>query len=210
MNIHSEVTPPRPAAASASGRAAGAPADKREAILEAALELFVERGYHATAVPLVAERAGVGAGTIYRYFASKEALVNALYRHWKQAMATQAIAVVDADLPPREQFHRLWRRLFHFASAQPRAFAFLELHHHAAYLDADSRALGQRVIGLARMFLERLQVDKVVKPVPADVLMAVMYGAFVSLVRNGTECDLVLDDHAIDAAEQCVWEAIRY
>src|SRR5690606_27876447 len=53
--------------------------DKREAILHAALELFVERGFWGTAVPEIAEKAGVGAGTIYRYFESKEALVNALY-----------------------------------------------------------------------------------------------------------------------------------
>ena len=47
--------------------------DKREAVLGAALELFVERGFHGTTVPEIAERAGVGAGTIYRHFASKEA-----------------------------------------------------------------------------------------------------------------------------------------
>src|SRR5262245_20911865 len=46
--------------------------DKEEAILNAALELFVERGFHGTTVPSVAERAGVAPGTIYHYFASKE------------------------------------------------------------------------------------------------------------------------------------------
>jgi TetR/AcrR family transcriptional regulator, repressor of fatR-cypB operon len=51
---------------------------KREAILNAALQLFTEFGFHGTAMPQVAERAGVGAGTIYRYFTSKEALVNTL------------------------------------------------------------------------------------------------------------------------------------
>ena len=59
--------------------------DKEEAILAAALELFAERGFYGTAVPAVAQRAGVGAGTIYRYFDNKEALVNVLYRRWKQA-----------------------------------------------------------------------------------------------------------------------------
>ena len=44
--------------------------DKSTAILEAALALFAERGYDGTPVPLIAEKAGVGAGTIYRYFES--------------------------------------------------------------------------------------------------------------------------------------------
>jgi AcrR family transcriptional regulator len=49
--------------------------DKREAILRAALELFSERGFYGTAVPLIAERAKVATGTIYRHFKDKESLV---------------------------------------------------------------------------------------------------------------------------------------
>jgi AcrR family transcriptional regulator len=184
-------------------------ADKRSAILAAALELFGERGFHGTAVPAVAERAGVGAGTIYRYFKSKEDLVNAIFRHWKEQIATQVLAVVDLSLPPREQFHRLWQRFFAFAAEHPRAFAFLELHHHGSYLDAESRAIEERVVDMARMFIVRLQADKVVKSIPADILMAIVYWSFVGLVRFGNECRLDLDAAAVDAAEQCVWEAIR-
>ncbi|MEA2752174.1 MAG: Bacterial regulatory protein tetR family, partial [Myxococcales bacterium] len=39
------------------------PSDKREAILDAALTLFAERGFHGTSVPDIAQLAGVGAGT---------------------------------------------------------------------------------------------------------------------------------------------------
>ena len=48
---------------------------RQEAILQAALQLFAERGYHGTAVPEVASLAGVGTGTIYRYFESKHKLL---------------------------------------------------------------------------------------------------------------------------------------
>ena len=57
---------------------------KREAILDAALSLFAERGYHGTSVPSIAKRAGVGAGTLYRYFENKEKLVNALFLREKR------------------------------------------------------------------------------------------------------------------------------
>jgi len=63
--------PSRPSQTAIGGRkGAGDRGDKRETILAAALELFVERGFYGTAVPEIAERAGVGAGTIYRYFES--------------------------------------------------------------------------------------------------------------------------------------------
>ena len=57
--------------------------DKRRRILDAALKTFAERGFHGTSVPEVAEAAGVGTGTLYRYFAHKDALVNEVYRDAK-------------------------------------------------------------------------------------------------------------------------------
>ena len=52
----------------------------RAAIFSAALELFQERGYHATTMRAIAERAGVSLGSSYHYFASKEHLVLEFYR----------------------------------------------------------------------------------------------------------------------------------
>lgn len=49
-------------------------------LAEAALELFVERGFDATRLEDVAARAGVAKGTVYLYFASKEALFDGVVR----------------------------------------------------------------------------------------------------------------------------------
>ncbi len=48
--------------------------DKRQAILEQAIHTFAELGFRGTDVQMIADRAGVGKGTIYRYFKSKEEL----------------------------------------------------------------------------------------------------------------------------------------
>ena len=48
-------------------------------ILEAALELFRERGYEAATMRAIAERAGVSLGNAYYYFGSKEHLIQAFY-----------------------------------------------------------------------------------------------------------------------------------
>jgi AcrR family transcriptional regulator len=53
---------------------------KLEAILDAALDAFVENGFADTRLDDIAARAGVAKGTIYLYFASKEALFEALIR----------------------------------------------------------------------------------------------------------------------------------
>src|ERR1041384_4139453 len=131
--------------------------DKREAIMSAALELFVERGFYGTIVPDIAERAGVGAGTIYRYFDSKEALVNAIYREQKMLFGRIAIDEFPATAPTREQFRVLWMRMARFATENPSSFGFLELHHHAQYLDAESRAVEERMTGLFANVVVRAQ-----------------------------------------------------
>src|SRR5258708_36771610 len=53
----------------------------RAAIFGAALDLFQERGYEATTMRAIADRAGVSLGSSYHYFASKEHLVLEFYRH---------------------------------------------------------------------------------------------------------------------------------
>jgi AcrR family transcriptional regulator len=55
-------------------------ADRREAIIDAALDEFIARGYAATRLDDVAQRAGVAKGTIYLHFKDKEALFQELVR----------------------------------------------------------------------------------------------------------------------------------
>ena len=55
--------------------------EKREAILAAALRLIARFGLHNTPMSAVAREAAVAVGTVYLYFPSKEAMINALYLH---------------------------------------------------------------------------------------------------------------------------------
>ena len=183
--------------------------DKRDAILVAALALFVERGFHGTAVPEVAERAGVGAGTIYRYFESKEQLVNELYRRHKQLLATRVLTQFPLEVSARAQFGALWHRMARFVADEPLGFAFLELHNHRSYLDAESRAVEERLRQFGVKFLEVAQRKGEIRAVAPGILIGLVLGGFVGLVRHASECGLILDDAAWTTAEQCVWEAIR-
>jgi AcrR family transcriptional regulator len=201
MNIHSSVV------ANEAGVAQGG--NKREQIMAAALELFAERGFHGTAVPLIAEKAGVGAGTVYRYFDSKEAIVNALYQHHKKAIGARVLARISPGQPPREQFHNYWTTMSAFARENPAAHQFLELHHHSPYLDEVSRGVEERLLGLARASFQRFREQQVVKDVEPEILMALVHGAFVGMFKACYQRQLEVTDETLAIAEQCVWEAIR-
>jgi AcrR family transcriptional regulator len=75
----------------------------RAAIFGAALDLFQERGYEATTMRAIAERAGVSLGSSYHYFASKEHLVLEFYRHTHQLhlVAVAPLLARERDLAAR-------------------------------------------------------------------------------------------------------------
>ena len=187
--------------------------DKRDAIMAAALSLFVERGFYGTAVPEIAERAGVGAGTIYRYFESKEALVNVLYRTEKMKFAQNVVERVNSvgpgREPARELFRRLWTHMADFAVANPESFVFLELHHHAAYLDDESRALEQRMLQLFGAVIVSAQTRGELKSGDPKLMMGMVMGGFIGVIRGCMEWNTNLKDADWKFAERCMWEAIR-
>src|ERR1700751_531702 len=70
--------------------------ERRLRILEAAERAFVGNGFHATTMQHVADEAGMSAGNLYRYFPSKEAIVEGLCER-DQAEMAQAFAELMAD-----------------------------------------------------------------------------------------------------------------
>jgi len=65
-------------------------------LLDAALTLFVEKGFAATRSEEVAQRAGVSKGTLYLYYPSKEELLKAVIRHNLSALIAEGVEMVDA------------------------------------------------------------------------------------------------------------------
>lgn len=192
----------------ASRSRAAATAERREAILGAALECFVERGFHGTAVPQVARSAGIATGTIYHYFASKDALVNALYRKWKGAVAQRVLLAFPGGAPPREQFGAMWREMTAFALANPRAYAFLEFHNHQSYLDDESLVMENNLKEFGATMVQRAQDEGVVREGPTALMMELVFGAFNGMVQAHWEGRVELNEEQRRFAEEACWDAI--
>jgi AcrR family transcriptional regulator len=72
----------------------------RERLLAAAAELFADQG-HGVALDAIARRAGVGIGTLYRHFPTRDALVEELYRHEVELLAGSADELLATLAPDR-------------------------------------------------------------------------------------------------------------
>ncbi len=177
--------------------------DKRHTILGAALALFVERGFDGTAVPEIAARAGVGTGTLYRYFTDKAGLVNALYRAWRTALDREALAPMPANLEPEAQFALYWKRVLAWYRAHPGPARFLELQAHEPYLDEESRRLSRAHAAALRAFLRAgMEAGTIVRASP-EILAALIRGALLGVLREG------LADEANTASSAArMWRAL--
>jgi AcrR family transcriptional regulator len=81
----------------------------RQRLLAAAKASFGEVGPEAS-LDEIARRAGVGIGTLYRHFPTRDAVIEAVYRHEVEQLASSADRLLD-ELPPGDAL-RQWLRLF--------------------------------------------------------------------------------------------------
>jgi AcrR family transcriptional regulator len=73
----------------------------RERLIEAARVVFREQGYDAS-LDEVAKRAGVGAGTLYRHFPSREVLLDAIMQSWVDRVNDAVDKVLTHEGSPRD------------------------------------------------------------------------------------------------------------
>ena len=182
--------------------------DKRQAILDAALSLFAEQGFHGTKVPEIARKAGVAAGTIYQYFEGKEALVNTLYRDCRGLAQTQLLDDFPLEAGPRELFAAYWKRLLEFAIRYPKVIAFLDFHHHGPYLDAQSTRVEKQNRETLKPIVEGAQRQGHLKKIQPEVIMAIIVGAMIGLVKAAREGNVKLTAQTIAQAEEVCWSGI--
>jgi AcrR family transcriptional regulator len=74
------------------------PDQRRQEILDAATQLFRERGFDVTTVQAIAGKAGVAAGTVYLYFPSKEAILAALQEDFEAGLLDRFADIAGAVL----------------------------------------------------------------------------------------------------------------
>lgn len=183
--------------------------DKRSLILKAALDLISENGFHGTPMSLVAQEANVGVGTIYRYFASKEELINELYKEVK-VNETKAVGRGYSEaLPIRERFRQIWLNLAKYFLQHPKEFQFLEQYSNSPYITSLTKQESARLLEPIVGFFRYAQEQQIIKDIPLEILTSMVYGALVSLVKLHLSGNLVLDDQAMEIAIDVSWDAVK-
>lgn len=186
--------------------------DKRSRILQVAMELIAENGFHCAPMAEIAERAGVAAGTIYRYFENKDVLIVILNRELEEKINARLRENYPAEAPLRDRFVYMIRELLRYFIANPLHFRYMEQYYNSPYgiskkkerLSNDSGKPG-----IARdMFAEGTK-QQVLMDLPSLVLSAFAFGPILSLLRDHILGFIRLDEPLIGQIAEACWDSIK-
>ncbi|HEX5927475.1 MAG TPA: TetR/AcrR family transcriptional regulator [Baekduia sp.] len=152
------------------------PRPSREAeILDAALACFAERGYDATRVRHIAERAQVSEAALYRHHPSKKAVGLALFAtHMRRYAALLQTVADDPDRSTQERVKGLVHAALQARRTDPTAHRFV-LGHQQQFLSALPADFPYPIRIVDRLIQEG-QADGTVKAGPVRVLSALVVG----------------------------------
>lgn len=143
-----------------------------EQILDAALHLFDVEGV-GVSTSKVARAAGVGNGTLFNYFPSKQELIDALYVRLKTQLA-DAIGEIDDQLSLRDQAKAVWDRWLAWGRANPEARRVSRLLHESGLAGPAAAAVVDAVLVGPMAVLDRLGASGELVDLPLDYIGSVM------------------------------------
>ncbi|MCX5870014.1 MAG: TetR/AcrR family transcriptional regulator [Deltaproteobacteria bacterium] len=191
------------------------PIGKREHIIDATIKLISEYGFHGTPISLIAQEAGVGAGTIYRYFKDKDTLVLEIFKQANNAFKETLLHGYDANQTIRDRFLHLCRGIFQYGIQNPYEFKFIEQFYNSPYgttlrrekLFCNCGDTGQE-LPLEQLFAFG-QAQQIIKKLPLAALIALAIGPIVFLVKDSIAGLIQLDETTINSTLAACWDAVK-
>jgi AcrR family transcriptional regulator len=178
---------------------------KRDAILDAMLDVVVERGFHEAPMSLIAERSNTSAGLIYHHFKSKEEIIQALYERIHILKMASILDGFTPEMDAQQAFVEGCERIYLFYRKHQKEMRFLEQYENAGFVcQPGLKASDQRIAAFAQRFSNRSK-GGVLNEWPAEVLEEITIGLIERLARLPRKLpSAVMRDIA-----ESLWEQVR-
>ncbi len=186
--------------------------NKRSNVMQAALELIAERGFHDAPMAMIIEKAGVASGTMYHHFENKDILITELYRELEEKISATLREGYPVERPLRGKFFYLIRELFRYFIKNPLHFRYMAQYFNSPYGISLRR---DRLLGtpgnheiLIDLFEEGI-TQQILKNLPVAVLFSLALGPLISLIRDHIQGFVNLDETLIKQTTEACWDAIK-
>jgi AcrR family transcriptional regulator len=185
--------------------------DKRRLILDSAIHVFAERGFHHCRVSDVADEAGVAYGLVYHYFDSKEEILNQLFTERWQLML-DAITQIDSEpLPARDKLYMVASFIIDSYRHEPELMKVIIVEVTRAANSFGATHLGKirEAYGMIAAIVDGARQDGSFKSdISADFAAMCFYGAIEQLLSGWIFGYLPTTDAEFERAKSLVVETI--
>ncbi len=183
--------------------------DKQQALLDAALDLFTEYGFHGAPTAKIAEAAGVATGTLFHYFKTKEDLINQVYLYIKRDMMVELAFGVEGEQTIRGKVRKMWWNYIAWSLRQPKKLQFFMQFGSSPYISNITRDEAIEQVAFLYDLLEEGQRQDVLKELPTEMLFDIATGfaqvfAMHFLRTPGKFDDAVYREQAFTAYWDCL------
>lgn len=179
---------------------------KEERILASTLAEVAQSGLYKLSIDAVARRSNMAPGTIYVYFASKEVLIEAVYKKVKLAFSSEVF--VDQNLPLRPSIEAACKRYLQYCRSHPRELAFLDQIELSPGWRERVRPTSTEAMRPLLDLLERGKVERLVKDIDSQILLTFLGNGLQASARVST----VKDNAELAKSDELVislcWSAI--
>jgi TetR/AcrR family transcriptional regulator, fatty acid metabolism regulator protein len=185
--------------------------DKRRLILDAAIRVFAQRGFHHCRVSDVADEAGVAYGLVYHYFGSKEEILNQLFSERWQLML-DAIAEIDRqEVPARDKLYMVASFIIDSYHHEPDLMKVIivEVTRAANTFGREHLEKIREAYAMIAAIVEHARADGSFKEdISADFAAMCFYGAIEQLLSGWIFGYLPTSDDEFERAKSLVVETI--
>lgn len=169
---------------------------KRELILQAALKVFSDFGFHNAKIEEIAQEAGVGKGTVYEYFTSKKQLYQEMLKDRIEVFNEQVIKAVERETSLRGKLHCLIKESIiigrHFRHMNK--VAILETTYiDEAFQEWLEEMHAYRLETISGIIREGIGNGEL-RPINVPLFTRLFYGGIVMLVCPFAGMDILQDD----------------
>ena len=183
--------------------------DKRTAILEAALKLFTERGFHGTSTAQISKEAGVATGTLFNYFPTKEDLINSLYFEVKGQLSHSMGKEIEAQSTFQDKLRKIWSNLVKWGVDNQAEFLFVGQFCSSPYITKFTREeVMKEYIFLHKLVDEGIKTGEI-RDFSAELTIAMFYQGSRAVVNLILDSDPSLDENKVlEDGFQIIWRGL--
>jgi len=150
--------------------------DKRNAIINAAIQEFAIRGVWATPTSVISKSAGIAEGTLFTYFPTKKNLINVIYCDLKNEIAEITLDGFSQLDDPREKFFCLWNNYVRWGVINPLKIKVMGQLRLSEQITQESRAAGMAPFSVLIDLMQKCIQDKILRDLPVNFI-GMMMGA---------------------------------